>query len=361
MPSGRDFYAILGVPRDADDDAIKKAYKKMAIKWHPDKHASKSDAQRSEAEENFKDIAEAMEVLSDKNKRAIYDQFGEPGLKGERGPGGMPSNGAPGASMPGMPGNVHFSFSSGPGMGGGMDAARAQELFSQIFGSHGGLAGGLNNSMMIDDEDPFESLLSGHGISGMMGRGMMGGGRMSAGMMGGGQRRPRAPPRTRDRPDRLPQGANVMVVGLKEDGQQNGRIGRVEQFSEDRGRYIVALEGAGHLAVRPENVRQVLTDARIVGVKNQEGLNGRIASTVTYDTSSKRYKCEGLKGDHTVVALKPENVMLPTNSRVVVDGVQSRPALNGMVGSVVDVDTDRYVVQLPDQKLRLRFGAVVAC
>ena len=62
--------------RDADDAAIKKGYRKMAVKWHPDKHAGKGEVERATAEEKFKGIAEAFEVLSDKDKRAIYDQFG---------------------------------------------------------------------------------------------------------------------------------------------------------------------------------------------------------------------------------------------------------------------------------------------
>ena len=75
---GKDYYAILGVPRDAGADDVKKAYRKMALKFHPDKNKA------SDAEERFKEIAEAYEVLSDKKKREIYDQYGEEGLKGTR-------------------------------------------------------------------------------------------------------------------------------------------------------------------------------------------------------------------------------------------------------------------------------------
>ena len=75
---GKDYYAILGVPKDADEAALKKAYKKQALKWHPDRNPDNKTA----AEAKFKEVAEAYEVLSDKNKRAIYDQYGEEGLKG---------------------------------------------------------------------------------------------------------------------------------------------------------------------------------------------------------------------------------------------------------------------------------------
>lgn len=73
---GKDFYKILGIQKGANDDEIKKAYRKLALKYHPDKNKSAG------AEERFKEIAEAYEVLSDKKKRDIYDQYGEEGLHG---------------------------------------------------------------------------------------------------------------------------------------------------------------------------------------------------------------------------------------------------------------------------------------
>ena len=66
---GRDYYKILGIAKGATDDEIKKAYRKMAVKWHPDKNKS------PEAEEKFKDIAMAYDVLKDKKKRDLYGRF----------------------------------------------------------------------------------------------------------------------------------------------------------------------------------------------------------------------------------------------------------------------------------------------
>ena len=71
MATKRDYYEVLGVPRTATDDEIKKAYRKMAIKYHPDKNPGDK-----EAEEKFKEAAEAYDVLSDSEKRQKYDQFG---------------------------------------------------------------------------------------------------------------------------------------------------------------------------------------------------------------------------------------------------------------------------------------------
>ena len=72
----RDYYEVLGVSKNATEDEIKRSYRKLAIKYHPDKQAGKSEQEKKEAEEKFKQCSEAYEVLSDKEKRAQYDQFG---------------------------------------------------------------------------------------------------------------------------------------------------------------------------------------------------------------------------------------------------------------------------------------------
>ena len=82
---GRDFYAILGIPRDADQQTIKKAYRREAMKWHPDKNPDNVE----EAQKKFQDISDAYQTLSDPDKRSAYDRFGEEGLSGSGGDGGF--------------------------------------------------------------------------------------------------------------------------------------------------------------------------------------------------------------------------------------------------------------------------------
>ena len=77
MATKRDYYEILGVGRTANNDELKKAYRKLALKYHPDKNPG-----NREAEDRFKEAAEAYEVLRDPQKRNIYDQFGHQGLEG---------------------------------------------------------------------------------------------------------------------------------------------------------------------------------------------------------------------------------------------------------------------------------------
>jgi len=81
--SKRDYYDILGLSRSATADEIKKAYRKLAIKYHPDKNPGDK-----EAEEKFKEAAEAYEILSNQEKRQRYDQFGHAGTSGAGGYGG---------------------------------------------------------------------------------------------------------------------------------------------------------------------------------------------------------------------------------------------------------------------------------
>lgn len=106
---GKDYYKILGIQKSASDDEIKKAYRKLALKYHPDKNKSPA------AEERFKEIAEAYEVLSDKKKRDIFDQYGEEGLHG-----GIPNAGSTGESGP----QFSYEFHGDP-----------RATFAQFFGS----------------------------------------------------------------------------------------------------------------------------------------------------------------------------------------------------------------------------------
>jgi len=86
MPAKRDYYDILGISRDASADEVKDAYRRLARKYHPDMNPDKD---KKEAEEKFKELSEAYEVLMDSNKRSMYDQFGHAGVDSQFGPGGF--------------------------------------------------------------------------------------------------------------------------------------------------------------------------------------------------------------------------------------------------------------------------------
>ena len=109
----RDYYEILGVDRKASGSDVKRAYRKLALKYHPDKNPDDS-----KAEEKFKEAAEAYEVLQDDQKRAQYDRFGHDGLKGGGGPGGAGFGGMNMEDIFSQFGDI-FGGGFGGGQGGG--------------------------------------------------------------------------------------------------------------------------------------------------------------------------------------------------------------------------------------------------
>lgn len=121
--SKRDYYEVLGVKKDASDDEIKKAFRKLAIKYHPDKNPGDK-----EAEAKFKEANEAYSVLSDKTKRQRYDQFGHSGVGGAGG--GAGGNPFEGFNFNGQ----SFNFDFGGGGFGGLD-----DILGAMFG--GGFRG----------------------------------------------------------------------------------------------------------------------------------------------------------------------------------------------------------------------------
>lgn len=116
----RDYYSVLGVGKNATDEEIKKAYRKMAMKYHPDRNPGDK-----QAEDKFKEVGEAYDVLGDRSKRDAYDRYGHAGVDGMGGMGGM--GGGPGAGAGGFGG---FAEAFG-------------DIFGDIFGG-GGSRGGAN-------------------------------------------------------------------------------------------------------------------------------------------------------------------------------------------------------------------------
>ena len=145
----KDFYEQLGVSKTASPEEIKKAYRKLAIQFHPDKNPG-----NKEAEEKFKEISHAYEVLSDKTKRAQYDQFG---------PDAFTSAGRAAGGQPGAGGGFHDPFDIfSQVFGGGFGGSGGGNIFEDMFGGQGGSRRSANGAqdgadlrydMEIDFED----------------------------------------------------------------------------------------------------------------------------------------------------------------------------------------------------------------
>ncbi|KAM7271571.1 hypothetical protein ACFE04_030785 [Oxalis oulophora] len=156
---GVDYYKVLGVDKSSKDDDLKKAYRKLAMKWHPDKNPNN----KKDAEAKFKQISEAYDVLSDPQKRAVYDQYGEEGLKGVPPP---DTSGGSSSTAHFHTGDIPSSFRFNP--------RRADDIFAEFFGSsnpfggmpgRGGMGGGTRFSNSVFGEDIFGSFGDGAGTS----------------------------------------------------------------------------------------------------------------------------------------------------------------------------------------------------
>lgn len=130
MTTKRDFYDILGVNRSASAEELKKAYRRLALEWHPDKNKS------TEAEQRFKEINEAYEILSNTEKRSAYDQFGHAAFEA----GGMGAGGPGNAGGQYRQGPFTYTYHAGGGnpFGGfeSVDFSDPFEIFEQFFGGH---------------------------------------------------------------------------------------------------------------------------------------------------------------------------------------------------------------------------------
>ncbi len=126
MAATDDYYKVLGVAKTASPEEIKRAYRKLALEFHPDRNKTK------EAEGKFKEVTKAYEVLSDAEKRQTYDQFGAQAFEGgAQAPGGGGPFGGFGQGQSGQYGPFSYSYSSDGGQGGFADPF---EIFEQFFG-----------------------------------------------------------------------------------------------------------------------------------------------------------------------------------------------------------------------------------
>lgn len=347
-PQSDDYYKVLGIGRDATDAELKKAFRKLAIKYHPDKNP---DDKR--AEEFFKNIAEAYDVLSDPQKRAAYDRFGKDGARAAEQ--GQDVGGAGG-----------FGGFGGGGGGRPMDHARAQEVFSMFFGGEdpfasfgfGGFGGGgdMPGNVRI-------SVQHGPGGSSQMFTNMGGG--FPGGGMGAARRTVQR--KAEARYDVLPVGARVVLVGLTSAAERNDATGVVERYDAARGRYAVKLEDDGEvLSLREKNLQQLLKGVRLTNITSNAALDGKSGTLVAVrrgDDGARRYVVV-LAATNQTVSVRADSLILPRGALVEIKDVQSKPELNGRKGTVQSWDSgaQRYLVQTtPQDQLKLKIPNVELC
>jgi len=341
-----DYYKVLGVDRKASDNELAKAYKKLALVHHPDKNPDNKEV----AEENFKVITEAYEVLRDPQKRKTYDQFGKQGASGGGGgSGGVSFQQADDIFKAFFGGNDPFSMMFGDGddvfFGGrGPGGPGGPRVVFQTGGMPGGSAGpgGMPGGFFFDD-----------GMPGMMG------GKCGKGCgKGQGQQRPPPPAHA------MPNGTLVVVHGLTKALEHNGKSGRTKGWDAAKGRYDVELEGdGGVLALRASNLTQQC-NVKVVGIESQPDLNGQSGTILNYQEAQGRYLvrlASRMPNGRDTVGLQPANVTLETSTRVVTQGL-SNEQFNGQMAQVLAVDTSamRYTVECENgQRIKIKFDNVL--
>ena len=352
LPTDASYYDLLGISKNASASEINKAYKKLAVKYHPDKNPGEKEL----AEENFKKVCEAYEVLSNDEKRKTYDQFGKSGLNqggmgggnfsrgqaeeifaqffGGQDPfsvlfgqqGGMPGGSGVQFSFGGMPGKGGGSM---PGKGGGKGMGGLPPGFAQMMGGMGGMPmGGM----------PM-------GMESMMGGGMPGG-------MGGGRGRAQHV----EQPGVLPPSTAVYVRGLQGAAQHNGKAGQVESYDAAAGRYLVDVGDGDVLRIKFDNLLQGAS-CSVTGMQNRPELNGKSATIVGFDGDKGRYHAD-IAGVGRA-SLQAQNLILGAGSRGKVEGLTSEAASkwNGQIGKVVSFDHEagRYVLEMTrEEQLRIK-------
>mmetsp|Transcript_16471 Transcript_16471/g.23428 ORF Transcript_16471/g.23428 Transcript_16471/m.23428 type:complete len:388 (-) Transcript_16471:138-1301(-) len=367
------YYEILGCARNASDAELKKAYRKLAVKWHPDKNPD-----NEEATKNFQAISEAYATLSDEKKRKLYDQYGKEGADASdhMPEGATASGGFPGGFAGGFPG----------GRGGGvqhMSQEEAQAFFADVFdgvdpfggfgmgglrggmGGMGGSGGGPSISFTTSSMgggipmsgfggnagggmDPFSSMMGGMSMGGMPG--------MSSSMpIGGGMRSSFAQQQSTQQPKRynaIPPGTVVSFRGLVNASDRNGEMGVVKSFDPRNGRYIVALEDSNEtMSVKAPNLLQNV-HVRVYGLNSSLQLNGKTGTIVTWISDRERYNVH-ISALKRVVSIRPANVILNKGTVAQITGLNSKPELNGKFGTIKDWirETNKYDVQLSDSQI----------
>jgi len=355
------------VERTASEAEITRAYRKLALKHHPDKNRDNPQG----AEERFKKITEAYDVLRDPEKRKQYDQVGNAGFQR----GGEAPDGA-------AAGRWEAPYGAAAGNGGGLSSEEAERIFRSVFG-----AGGFSDFFDAgDDGEGFGGAAGAAPGAGGLG-GLFGGGahldgepgvgsfqfqssgpggfvqghqqfRFGAGGFGGLGSFARHSAGGRVASCAIPRGTEVAVGGLARAPEHNGKTGAVISWDEARGRYKVQLEDGASVMLRPENLTQ-LSRVSVIGLAAKPDLNGSNGQIFALDQARNRYQVL-LDAPPLALSLRPANCLLPVGTRVVLTGL-GKADLNGTTARILGVDhaAARYTVQCQaGRRLKVRYGNV---
>jgi len=295
-----DYYEILNVNRNANNQEIKKSFKKLAMKWHPDKNPDNKE----EAEKKFKKVNEAYSILSDNNSKSQYDSFGKAGL----------NNG----------GGYNFSH------------ADAQDIFSTFFGRTDPFNGFHEappfNTFFRCNHSCGNSRFETHRTHRVFNSGCS--------SFNGNE----------NGEDKIKSGTTIIIKNLKTHMEKNGKMGKIINYHIPTNRYNVFLEESGEkIALKFGNIQQIV-DIIIINLKGNKELNGKRGKIIGYDSAINRYR---VVIDDKAVDIKNENIIIETEACVKIYNIEHTKKYNGMYGKIMSYDnhSNRYMIKLKGNKI----------
>lgn len=289
------YYRILDVPKNVSQEELKKVYRKLALKWHPDKNVNNKEL----AEKNFKNISEAYDILSDPQKRRIYDQVGKDGFKNTGGVGAY-------------------------------DFSNAQELFKNFF----------NNS------DIFENIINKKRKSKFVSNIEKEIGIDIDDLLFSKMRKKRKEKNIYLIKTCLENGSKVIIDGLINNSYLNGKIGKIESYNTNKHRYTLNIIDDTIdeiVSIKESNIIQKIYNIKLKNMIKTPKLNNKIGNIVGWDAYRRRIQ---IKLDNTNIYVKMNNIIFPTETLVYIKNLENNDFYNNKLGKIVSYNDSKYILNL---------------
>ena len=299
MTQFNNYYKVLGVSKTADSNELKKAYRKQALKWHPDKNKGNKDA-----EDHFKKISEAYDVLSDPKKKDIYDTYGKDGVSD-------------------VPRSQYSSVRTHYGNTSNIKVSEPNILFSQFFGSMGTRGSEHFMNSFTSDSD--------EGIGGMP------------------FSNHRMKKRRKNHPYKLKPKTPVQIIKLLNKPNLNNLIGTIIDYDSTRDRYMVSFTDEMIISLKPHNIVPLISKVKLYNISTDKSLNGKSGNIIAYDTQKDRFTIKLFIG--RIVSIKQDNIVFPKNTPINIHDLKSSEQYNGKSGIITNFNGTRYFIQLPNRNI----------
>lgn len=289
------YYRILGVPKNVSQEELKKVYRKLALKWHPDKNVNNKEL----AEKNFKNINEAYDILSDPRKRIIYDQVGKDGLKNN---GGVPTYNF---------GNAKDLFK---------DFFKNSEIFENAINKKhkSKFVSNIEKEIGLDIDDLLFSKI----------------------------RKKRREKNIYLIKTCLENGTEVIIDGLINNSYLNGKIGKIESYNHNKHRYILNIIDNiidETFSIRESNIIQKIYNIKLNNMIKTPELNDKISDIIGWDAYRRRIQ---IKLDNSTMYVKMNNIIFPTGTLVYIKNLENNDYYNNKLGKIISYSDSKYVLNL---------------